>query len=151
MTKLARISRTMAIMFLIEDGIADRLTYDYATQRFKLDGECAEPKMLASEFGMSRSIEISVKDFQDALYYLARKNTPKPELSEDTLSFYISNWLTEISRKKVTIAQVITECLGGRLIDLTRKGLEMRIASVLSDLGFSKHRTNKGSVWVKKN
>lgn len=149
-TRPKRIGTTMATLLLIEDGTAESLTYDFTTKRILLDGEVLEPKLFRVEFGVAHFAEISVEELQTALYGLARKNSPKPELEIDRLAEHIRTWLKENKKLKVTTSQIITECLGGKLLDLTKRGLEMRIASTLTDLGYRKCTSMGKRYWTKR-
>ncbi len=149
-TRPRRIGTTMAILLLIEDGTAEHLTYDFATKRILLNGEVVEPKLQRSEFGVAHFVEISIEDFKSALYTLARKKSPKPEVGTDTLTEHIQDWLKHYKKERVTIPEIITNCLGGKLLDLTKKGLEIRIGTVLTDLGYRRCASQGKRYWTKR-
>jgi len=90
------------------------------------------------------------KLFMDAVYFLAVENTPEEDRDEnDVLMTPIQNWLSLNHKNKVTIFEIIREALNGRIIDASKKSLEIKVAKCLKSLGWKKHRVNHQIYWIK--
>jgi hypothetical protein len=148
MGKPKNMSTCEIMQVLVDKGIAKTLSYDYETGRILRDGQEVEPKLEALHFIYTWNYKANLKDYQDALYYWARQNTPKPEnvMSElhETISQYLAN------KNEVTTSELLSKCLKLSLTDKYRRRWEMQVAKVMKDLKWNKYRTSNKRVWVRK-
>lgn len=148
--KLKRIGCTEIAQLIIEHQYYDvkAITFDYEEKKILINGERVEPKLERFKFGMYFTVECTIKDFQDALYGLARLNTPEPVEELHPLCEPIGNWLKENEIFEVRIADIVLMCLKGTLLDLTHRQIEMTVAKCLKQLGWKKIKKENGNVWI---
>ena len=155
MKKYTRISSTAIISLLNKETFYEvsKFSYDYKKKHVYYNDELLEPKIEAIRFGILYEVECSIRDFQNAIYYLARMNTPKPEIIEivkekHPLSDVIGNWLKNNNKSTVTISDIVVNCLQGHLLDLTKRQVQMTVGKCLKELGWTKKHTENGNVWI---
>lgn len=149
MAKPKRMS-TCEIMQVLEDrGVAQTLSYDYSTSRILRDGEEIEPKLEALRFIRTWNCHASIEDYQNAMYYWARENTPKPEVIENEHREIIAKYLED--KTQVSITSVLSNCLNLSLTDKYRRSWEIKASKIMRELGWTKYRTNQKRYWVKEN
>lgn len=148
--KLKRIGTTGIAQLILEYNYYDvsKLTFDYVEKRVLLNDSIIEPKLERFKFAMHFSIECTIRDFQDAIYGLARLNTPEPEEELHPLCEPIRQWLGRKGITEIQIAEIVIGCLKGTLLDLTERQVEMTVAKCLKQLGWKKVRKKTYNCWI---
>lgn len=147
MEKLRYIGRGMVIKLLLEDGIAEKLTYDYETKQILKEGVPMHLKIESMEFTLVHPCEVTPEVYRDACYFWAIKNTPKPPLELDLVSEKIIQYID--NKPEFTTSEIIENCLALKLVDTRTKSLEMKIAKLLKDQGYTQKRNAKYRYWSK--
>lgn len=146
MQKLKRIYRTQIIKILEETSYYDlrKFSFDNKSKRILYDGIEIEPKMEAWEFGKHIDCEVSVKEFQDAIYGFAKVNTPEILVEHYNVADVIHYWLYKKGIDTITTQEVV-DGLKQNIPDLTAK----KVAQCLTDLCWRKKHTKTGNVWIR--
>lgn len=149
--KIKRVYITEITNMLLDNNYyeLEKLTYDYDSKKIMYDGEAFIPKIESWKFGLHFFVEANYKHFQDAVYCLAVMNTPKPVKELHPLCEPIEQWLNKHNKKEVTSIEIITDCLGGKLLDLNQRQLEIRVGKCLRELGWTKVKKEKYNMWIK--
>lgn len=147
MAKPKRMS-TCEIMQVLEDnGVAQRLSYDYDTSCILKDGQAIEPKLEALHFIRIWNCNATVEDYQNAMYYWARQNSPKPNEIHDEVQDTICQYVAD--KEEVTTTEILNKCLKIPVAHSRRRRWEMKVARVMKELGWTKYRTSHKRSWIK--
>lgn len=126
-----------------------KFSYDYDSKRIRYDNEEFEPKLESIQFKIAFQYNFHWKEYQDAIYYFARMNTPKPDAENDILTEPIQEWLEENEKTETSIIEIIKNVFSSKPVTLTNRALEMRVSKCLKELGWHKVKKSYGNVWIK--
>lgn len=143
-----RISTTRIIYILEETGFSKLYTFDYDRDYTLFSGRKIDPKMDWMDFCRLHRVEARKRDYLDAIYYWAMKNTPKPvDAEQDALYEVIEQYLE--NKEETSIPEILKDCLRMSLTDRYRKTWENKVARILKALNWTKRSNGKRRYWIR--
>jgi hypothetical protein len=153
LTSAMKIYSAQILEVIKQDNFLDieKLSFDYDRNKVLLNGKPLAIKEESMRFKFAYpEYSFSLREFGDALWYVAVCNSPKIEVP-DPLEEVIIPWLKGKGVSPVKTLEIIEECLSvtDTLEGIGNRKLCMRIAKILKKYDYIKKHTRDGKVWIR--
>jgi hypothetical protein len=142
---------TRQVVQLLLNSTAYNITefsFDNETRHVLYLGKELNVKFEAVDFSTKTEYDFTWQTFRDAVYYLAMLNNPEVEISKDTLTSYIEQWLGDNPHEEITTLELIQKSLSNKPTKMTQRSLEIRVGKALRFLGWTKVKKSTHYYWV---